>query len=76
MVDYNNGAIGISTWKWENESKGILRYSWNTEDIEDEYLSGTANISYSDGMLMLREKKQDAEESMSITITYGMKEIK
>ena len=76
MVDYNNGAIGISTWKWENESNGILRYSWNTEDIEDEYISGTANISYSDNMLMIREKKQNAEEGMSITITYGLKEIK
>lgn len=76
MVDYNNGAIGISTWKWENESNGILRYSWNTEDIEDEYISGTVNISYSDNMLMIREKKDELEEGMSITITYGLKEIK
>ncbi|MBR5593836.1 MAG: hypothetical protein IKW46_07170 [Bacteroidaceae bacterium] len=77
MVDYNNGAIGISTWKWEDESKGILRYSWNTQDIEDEYIGGTVNISYLDNMLMISENvENDVEEGLNVTITYGMKEIK
>lgn len=55
MVEYVNSAIGISTWNWENENKGILRYSWNVEDLYDEYIGGEVEISYSGNMLLIDE---------------------
>ena len=70
MVHYNNEMIGVSTWIWENESKGILRYSWNHDNIYDSAISGTCKISYSGNMLLLGETVE--QDGVKVTITYGM----
>lgn len=72
MVHYANAALGVSTWRWEDENAGLLRYSWNTDDINDDYLGGVVNISYSGSMLLAAE--ETVEDGMTITVTYGMTE--
>lgn len=77
MVEYANSTIGISTWKWEDESKGIMRYSW---DIENIYNGGTAEISYSGNMLLLKEIAEVTDEENGyverLVLTHGMIEEK
>ena len=85
MVEYQNGELGISTWKWENEDEGILRYSWNTDDINSVNLGGTCSVSYKKDMLMLTEilgaesedDYDEGNENMpSISIIWGLEEVK
>lgn len=75
LVEYANGTIGISTWRWENEEEGIIRYSWDTDDIYSENVSGTCTIEYSKGLLMLTETNttnEGEEEEASATIIFGL----
>lgn len=72
MVHYANAALGVSTWKWEDENAGLLRYSWNSNDIYDENLSGVVNVSYSGSMLLVAE--ETVQDGMTLTLTYGMTE--
>ena len=71
IVGYNNGAIGISTWMWENEDEGVLRYSWDTTDI---YNGGLVDISFTNNILNISETQTSG--NTSITTMYGLKEMK
>ena len=46
LVTYYDGTLAISTWKWEDESKGIIRYSWDYEHIYDPDESGIVNVKF------------------------------
>lgn len=74
MVDYNNGSLGIAIWKWENEGKGILRYSWNVDNINDQDDGGLCNISYSGNMLNITESFKT--KGLDMNVTYIMTEQK
>lgn len=78
MVRYTDETLGVSTWAWENEKKGILRYSWDYDDMYDESVAGTATISFKNGWLYLAETVTESEdgETLSETVTYGLSEIK
>lgn len=88
MVEYQNGELGISTWKWENEDEGIFRYSWNTEDINSENLGGVCTVSYKKGLLLITEtlgaeseddyyeEEEEDEGFASISILWGLEEVK
>lgn len=78
MVRYKNETLGISTWAWENEKKGILRYSWDYDDMYDEYVAGTATVSFKNGWLYVAETYTESEdgETLSETVTYGFSEMK
>ena len=71
IVSYNNGAIGISTWMWENENEGTLRYSWDVTDINN---GGLVDISFTNKTLNISETT--TSDNTSLTITYGLKEWK
>ena len=71
IVGYNNGAIGISTWMWENEDEGVLRYSWDTTDI---YNGGLVDISFTNNILNISETQTSG--NTSVTTMYGLKEMK
>lgn len=46
MVLYCNHKLAISTWKWMNESQGILRYSWNYDNFYDEEDTGEGTVTF------------------------------
>lgn len=76
MVYYEGGELGVSTWTWESESKGILRYSWNYEDMYDEYSSGVVTVDFDGGNLHVTSAMSETEdgETMSISFTWGFSE--
>lgn len=88
MVEYQNGEIGISTWKWENEEEGIFRYSWNTNDIYSQNLGGTCSVSYKKNMLVITEimgaededdyyeEEGEYDDIIKISLMYGLEEVK
>lgn len=54
--------LDIAYWKWENEKKGIVRYSWNYDYMDDPDESGTVNVSFSDGELVVYEEYEEVED--------------
>ncbi len=78
MVMYSQEELAISTWRWQNESKGILHYAWNYYD--DEYAAGDVNISFRGNQLAIKESLSDDEdgddEEGSIVATYYLDEVK
>lgn len=71
IVSYNNGAIGISTWMWENENEGTLRYSWDVTNINN---GGLVDISFTNNILNISETQTSG--NTSLTTMYGLKEMK
>ena len=70
VVFYADNTLAISTWKWENESAGKARYSWNYEYIDDPYSSGMFTAEYKDGMLILSEPLSGDFDGDSYLIYY------
>ena len=52
MVTYTKSGLGVSTWSWQNQSQGIIRYSWDYDDMYDDYASGTAHVAFPGGNRM------------------------
>ncbi|MDE6022757.1 MAG: hypothetical protein K2G13_04565 [Muribaculaceae bacterium] len=75
---YNNNRLDISTWIWENEDQGILRYSWNLDNIYDPYDSGLVNTTFSGKNLVISETHEDDEDGIRIrtTIEFNLTESK
>ena len=68
MVYYNEEKLGISTWAWKDISKGMLRYSWNYETMENNHWSGTVNVAFRNDQLAITEPlevEEDFEEFMT-----------
>jgi len=59
MVIYSNGELAISTWKWEKESQGLLRYSWNYDALYDPEESGLITISFSGKNMVVCEEYEE-----------------
>lgn len=62
MVSYDNETLAVSTWTWENSATGLLRYSWDYDDMYDEDASGTASISFKNNNLYITESYKDNED--------------
>ncbi|MDE6650718.1 MAG: hypothetical protein K2K45_12400, partial [Muribaculaceae bacterium] len=61
LVTYSDGDLAVSTWRWENEKKGILRYSGDYDHLYDEYESGTVEVSFDGNQLVIVEEDYDEE---------------
>ncbi|MBR1548861.1 MAG: hypothetical protein IJ637_09085 [Prevotella sp.] len=84
VVKYSNGTLAVSTWAWQDEAKGIARYSWSYDTLYSPDDSGELNVSFEGSQLVITENwldEYDEEEmaeygDISATITYYMKEVK
>lgn len=61
LNDYSNNSLDISSWRWENESKGIIRYSWDIGDFDDED-SGLITTSFSGKNMTIWEEYSEEED--------------
>ena len=60
MVKYLNNSLAISTWAWKNQDEGILRYSWNYDDMDDYDEAGIVRVAFKgDGMLITESLLDD-----------------
>lgn len=46
LVEYRNSSLAISTWSWVDENAGILRYSWDYDDMENDDDAGDVLIAF------------------------------
>ncbi len=46
MVYYSASELAVSSWKWQDENKGILMYSWDN-DFDADGWDGLATITFS-----------------------------
>ena len=87
MPIYTNdqeGELAISTWTWENVDKGVLRYSWNYNDMNDPYASGNVKVGSRGAQLMISENfsnrnsdyDDDDDQYGSATMVYYLNEAK
>ena len=78
MVLYSNSTMAVSTWKWEDEANGKLRYSWNYQNMYDDYASGVVDVSWRGIQLTIKEgaTESDDDGTSSYSITYYLNEVK
>lgn len=83
MVIYSDNTLAMSTWKWQNESKGLIRYSWNYDDPEDDWEAGNISVKFSGSEMHITESLLDEndfedEEDMDaqFDLTYIFSEAK
>ncbi len=78
VVFYTNHTLAVSTWCWENESKGIARYSWDYDYLFDPDESGSINVKFSGNSLTISEEFTDVDHGEEYTelVEYYMSEVK
>ena len=82
LVVYKNSTLGVSTWQWKDENKGILHYSWNYDDMYDSNSSGDVHLSWRNSQLAVKEvinasdAGYDIGYSLTITIVTYLNEVK
>lgn len=71
IVFYSDQSLAISTWKWVNESTGVIRYSWDYSDINKSYNSGSINVEFKGNQLIVKEPfNQGGYDGGNYSITY------
>lgn len=82
MVLYTDKTLAVSTWAWENESKGLLRYSWDYNDMYSGP-SGNVQVGFRGNQLAFTESiterdtdYEDVELESTVTIVWFMNEVK
>lgn len=78
VVFYTNNTLAVSTWCWENESKGIARYSWDYDYLFDPDASGSINVKFSGNQLTISEEYTDTDDGDEYTelVEYYMSEVR
>ena len=77
LNDYSNNSLDISSWRWENESKGIIRYSWDIGNFDDDD-SGLITTSFSGKNMTIWEEysEEDDGDNYREKITWYFSEAK
>ncbi len=59
MVSYDDQTLAVSTWKWYDESKGLLCYSWENdfEDIDEDDL---VTIEFDGATLIVTQEYEES----------------
>lgn len=82
MVTYVNNQLAISTWAWADENKGIIRYSWDYSDIDNDDFGGFATLTFNGNKLNVTESLLDEDEDedddypVRFEMTYILSEAK
>ncbi len=72
MVIYQDNTLAISTWKWQNESKGIASYSWDYDNPDNDWYSGLVNVQFDGAKLLITESMIDAVDADDYDITFDL----
>lgn len=79
IVTTTDNQLGISMWKWKDESKGLLRYTHIYDDFDAEG-ANDASISFSGSTMKIEETNMDysdpEEGSLKIQSFYECSEAK
>lgn len=74
MVTYKGDRLGVATWSWNDEEKGIMNYSWDYNAAKQ----GTAQIGFFGNQLTIQEKGNSSSDGFNGTteLTWYMQEVK
>lgn len=80
LVEYRNSSMAISTWSWLDENAGILRYSWDYDDMDDDDYAGNVVVSFpGNNRMKISESDNDYDEedgeSYNVTVTWTFKQV-
>ena len=81
VVFYANEQLAVSTWKWQDENKGVARYSWDYAHIDDPKYSGVIYISFQGSQMVITEPMYDSEtydgsEDITGSVYWYLTEVK
>ena len=78
MVTYADSHLAVSTWRWGNQEKGMLEYSWDPNAFDPDGIYGVATAYFRKGNLELTEGFKETEDGFTIEqgTTYTLKEVK
>ena len=82
MCLYRDEELAVSTWTWENYDTGLLRYSWNYQNMYDPYQSGNVKVGSRGSELQIsesfsnRNSYYEEEQNNEVTMIYFLKEAK
>ena len=63
LVKYGDSSLAVSTWGWENQSKGLLRYSWDYDHLYDPDASGVVTVAFpGSGAMKITENYVEVDE--------------
>lgn len=66
MVDYSGKALGVATWHWTNEKRGIFNYAWSYNDSGN--YGGDAAVSFEGTTLVIREPHEGYDPELDMDI--------
>ena len=74
MVTYKGDRLGISTWSWQDEAKGLMNYSWDYNSSKQ----GTVEVGFFGNQLTIKESGNTNSSgfNMDTEVTYYMEEVK
>lgn len=78
MVKYGDSSLAVSTWGWENQQKGILRYSWDYDHLYDPDASGVVTVSFpGNNSMKFKESylEEDEDESYEQIGTWTFRQM-
>lgn len=82
MVVYTNENLAVARWQWEDEKDNVLRYSWDYDDMYEDYASGYVSVGFRGAQLSIKEAigygydDEYDEEDGSVTVTSYLDEVK
>lgn len=74
MVSYTDDLAALATWRWLNEDKHLIHFSWLYDDPYSDVagLSGQALVTFDGEKLLVVEENSDSDEGLTLsgTTTY------
>ena len=59
IIKYTDNTIAVAQWKWKDEKKGTMYYSWENWADEEGYEEEPLEISFNDNDDLVIDKKED-----------------
>ena len=59
IIKYTDNTIAVAQWKWKDEKKGIMYYSWENWADDEGYEEDPLEISFNDNDDLVVDKKED-----------------
>ncbi len=62
MVKYVDNSLAIAKWAWADMDGGRLRYSWDYDNMYEDYMAGVVTVKFNGGNLQIVEVINDEDD--------------
>lgn len=79
MVKYQDSSLALATWSWKDQDAGLIRYSWDYDNMYEDWASGTVKCVFNNNRMKFIEDMDDEEydeedEVLGLTMTWTFKQ--